>query len=73
MGTPCHNYECTTDGKLYRLMTPQSPLFRPVHYDSIQLDDYAMGTNAIVAVISYSVCFKENSWRNSVLKKTASV
>lgn len=55
MGTPCHNLEVTSETKLYRLLTPGSPLFRPAHYDAIKLDDFAMGTNAIVAVISYTV------------------
>jgi DNA-directed RNA polymerase I subunit RPA2 len=40
--------------KLYRLQTPTSPFFRPSHYDYVGLDDYPMGTNAIVAVISYT-------------------
>lgn len=54
MGTPCHNWDLQADNKLYRLQTPASPLFRPVHYDNIGLDDFPMGTNAIVAVISYT-------------------
>lgn len=55
MGTPCHNWDLQAETKMYRLQTPQSPLFRPVHYDEIGMDDYAMGTNAVVAVISYTV------------------
>lgn len=39
-----------------RLQTPATPLFRPVHHDNILLDDFPMGSNAIVAVISYTVC-----------------
>ena len=39
---------------MYRLQTPTSPLFRPYHYDAVDMDHYAMGTNAIVAVISYT-------------------
>ncbi|CAH1963354.1 unnamed protein product [Acanthoscelides obtectus] len=54
MGTPCHNWDLQAETKLYRLQTPATPLFRPVHHDEIQLDDFAMGTNAIVAVISYT-------------------
>ncbi|XP_056631027.1 DNA-directed RNA polymerase I subunit RPA2 isoform X1 [Diorhabda sublineata] len=54
MGSPCHTWDLQSETKLYRLQTPGSPLFRPVHYDNIQLDDFAMGTNAIVAVISYT-------------------
>jgi DNA-directed RNA polymerase I subunit RPA2 len=55
MGTCCHTWNIQAETKLYRLQTPSSPLFRPVHYDNINLDDFAMGTNAIVAVISYTV------------------
>ncbi|KAL1139343.1 hypothetical protein AAG570_006327, partial [Ranatra chinensis] len=54
MGTPCHTWHIQAETKLYRLQTPSSPLFRPVHYDLIGLDDFAMGVNAIVAVISYT-------------------
>ncbi|CAH0563356.1 unnamed protein product [Brassicogethes aeneus] len=54
MGSPCHNWDLQAETKLYRLQTPGTPLFRPVHHDNIALDDFAMGTNAIVAVISYT-------------------
>uniref|UniRef100_A0AAR5PBI8 DNA-directed RNA polymerase n=1 Tax=Dendroctonus ponderosae TaxID=77166 RepID=A0AAR5PBI8_DENPD len=54
MGTPCHNWDLQSETKLYRLQTPSTPLFRPVHHDELDLDDFAMGTNAIVAVISYT-------------------
>nr|CAD7405467.1 unnamed protein product [Timema poppensis] len=54
MGTPCHTWNLQSETKLYRLQTPASPFFRPAHYDKVNLDDFAMGTNAIVAVISYT-------------------
>lgn len=54
MGTPCLNWFTQAATKLYRLQTPATPLFRPVHHDNIDLDNFAMGTNAIVAVISYT-------------------
>lgn len=54
MGTPCHNWQLQAETKMYRLQTPGTPLFRPVHHDNIDMDDFAMGTNAIVAVISYT-------------------
>lgn len=54
MGTPCLNWHQQAGNKLYRLMTPNTPLFRPVHYDNINLDNFPMGLNAIVAVISYT-------------------
>ncbi|XP_060854584.1 DNA-directed RNA polymerase I subunit RPA2 [Rhopalosiphum padi] len=54
MGTACHNWHLQSETKLYRIQTPASPLFRPVHYDALSMDDFAMGTNAIIAVISYT-------------------
>ncbi|XP_001606574.2 DNA-directed RNA polymerase I subunit RPA2 [Nasonia vitripennis] len=54
MGTPCLTWQQQAETKLYRLQTPSTPLFRPVHHDNINLDEFAMGTNAIVAVISYT-------------------
>lgn len=54
MGFPLHSYQDRSDNKLYRLQTPQSPLVRPVMYDHYNIDNYPIGTNAIVAVISYT-------------------
>ena len=55
MGTPMYAYDYRTDNKLYRIRTPQSPLVRPKLYDVYNVDEYPLGTNAIVAVISYTV------------------
>ncbi|XP_037533679.1 DNA-directed RNA polymerase I subunit RPA2 [Nematolebias whitei] len=54
MGFPLHSFKDRSDNKLYRLQTPQSPLVRPYMYDHYNLDNYPSGTNAIVAVISYT-------------------
>ncbi|TNM99662.1 hypothetical protein fugu_012695 [Takifugu bimaculatus] len=54
MGFPLHTFLDRSDNKLYRLQTPQSPLVRPSMYDHYDLDNYPSGTNAIVAVISYT-------------------
>jgi DNA-directed RNA polymerase I subunit RPA2 len=54
MGTPCHSIINRADNKLYRLNFPQSPLVRTKCYDYYHIDDYPMGTNAIVAVVSYT-------------------
>ncbi|XP_067241642.1 DNA-directed RNA polymerase I subunit RPA2 [Chanodichthys erythropterus] len=54
MGFPLHSYQDRSDNKLYRLQTPQSPLVRPSMYDHYNMDNYPIGTNAIVAVISYT-------------------
>ena len=35
--------------------TPQAPLVRPSTYDHYGIDEYPLGTNAVVAVISYTV------------------
>uniref|UniRef100_A0A8C6UEG3 DNA-directed RNA polymerase n=1 Tax=Neogobius melanostomus TaxID=47308 RepID=A0A8C6UEG3_9GOBI len=53
-GFPLHSFLDRSDNKLYRLQTPQSPLVRPYMYDRYCLDNYPSGTNAIVAVISYT-------------------
>ncbi|XP_003739764.1 DNA-directed RNA polymerase I subunit RPA2 [Galendromus occidentalis] len=54
MGSPMHSYRNRADNKLYRLMNPQSALVRPTAYDHYKMDEYPSGTNAIVAVISYT-------------------
>ncbi|KAM5163551.1 DNA-directed RNA polymerase I subunit RPA2 [Mantella aurantiaca] len=54
MGFPLMTYQDRSDNKLYRLQTPQSPLVRPTMYDYFDMDNYPIGTNAIVAVISYT-------------------
>ncbi|XP_034079920.1 DNA-directed RNA polymerase I subunit RPA2 isoform X2 [Gymnodraco acuticeps] len=54
MGFPLHSFLDRSDNKLYRLQTPQSPMVRPYMYDHYNLDNYPSGTNAIVAVISYT-------------------
>jgi DNA-directed RNA polymerase I subunit RPA2 len=67
MGFPLHSYGHRSDNKLYCLHTPQvpsllilclslqTPLVRSKAYDNFALDTYPTGTNAIVAVISYTV------------------
>jgi len=54
MGTPYHSFPRRTDAKSYRIQTPQSPIVRNKAYVQYQLDEYATGTNAVVAVISYT-------------------
>ncbi|XP_041365759.1 DNA-directed RNA polymerase I subunit RPA2-like [Gigantopelta aegis] len=54
LGTPCHALQHRGDNKLYRIQTPQSPITRPVSHDVYQVDNYPLGTNAVVAVISYT-------------------
>jgi len=54
MASPIHTWHLNSETKIYRLQTPTAPFFRPSHYDYVGIDDYPMGTNAIVAVISYT-------------------
>ncbi|CAL1530216.1 unnamed protein product [Lymnaea stagnalis] len=54
MGTPLHAYQHRADNKLYRIQTPQSPLVRPAAYEQYNFDEYPLGTNTVVAVISYT-------------------
>ena len=61
MGTPYLTWHRFAENKLYRLINPGAPLFRPVHHDYLAMDDYPSGTNAIVAVISYTGYDMEDS------------
>ena len=55
MGTPLHAFGHRSDNKLYRLQSPQSPVVRPYIHDVLGVDNYPLGTNAVVCVISYTV------------------
>ncbi|XP_053642694.2 DNA-directed RNA polymerase I subunit RPA2 isoform X1 [Cherax quadricarinatus] len=54
MGTPFHNWRSQTTGKVYRLQYPQVPLVRNSHYDDMNMEDFCMGFNAVVAIVSYT-------------------
>ncbi|KAH9421488.1 DNA-directed RNA polymerase I subunit RPA2 [Dermatophagoides pteronyssinus] len=54
MGTASHTLRYRSDNKMYSILTPQSPLVRTAAYDHYALDNYPLGTNAVVAVISYT-------------------
>ncbi|CAG8504601.1 3515_t:CDS:2, partial [Ambispora leptoticha] len=54
MGTPSTALTYRTDNKLYRLQTGQTPIARPEIYNKYGLDSFVNGTNAIVAVLSYT-------------------
>ena len=43
-----------TDGKLYRIHTPQTPIARTAAYDKYNMDEFPSGTNMIVAVLAYT-------------------
>lgn len=54
MGTPATALQHRTDNKLYRLQTGQTPIVRPMLHNTYGMDSFPNGTNAIVAVISYT-------------------
>lgn len=54
MGTPGMSIDFRTDNKIYRLQTGQTPIVRPPLYNAYGLDNYPNGTNAIVAILSYT-------------------
>ncbi|KAF9266268.1 DNA-directed RNA polymerase I polypeptide 2 [Marasmius fiardii PR-910] len=54
MGTPSTALARRTDNKLYRLQSGQSPVVRPALHNTYAMDSFPNGTNAIVAVISYT-------------------
>jgi len=54
MGTPCHSLPHRTDNKLYRLQNPQAPIAQTARHSEYKMDEYPNGTNAVVAVLSYT-------------------
>jgi DNA-directed RNA polymerase I subunit RPA2 len=56
MGTPLDSYLYRADTKLYRIHTPQRPISRTHGYDAFHVDDYPLGANAVVAVLSNTGC-----------------
>lgn len=54
MGLPMHSFCYRPDTKLYRLQTPQRPIAVTEAYDKYAIDDYPLGTNAVVAVLAYT-------------------
>ena len=54
MGTPGTSLRYRTDNKAYRLQTGQTPVVRPPLHNEYGFDNFPNGTNAVVAVISYT-------------------
>ena len=54
MGTAATALSRRTDNKMYRIQSPQPPIARPALHNKYGFDELPNGTNAIVAVISYS-------------------
>ncbi|XP_052192678.1 DNA-directed RNA polymerase I subunit 2-like [Diospyros lotus] len=45
---------CRADQKLYHLQTPQTPIVRTKAYEKYSINEFPLGTNAVVAVLAYS-------------------
>ena len=54
MGTPGTAQKFRTDNKSYRLATGQTPVVRSPLHNAYGFDNFPNGTNAVVAVISYT-------------------
>lgn len=54
MGTPCHSLPYRADNKMYKLQNPQAPVVQTSRHGEFKMDEYPNGTNAIVAVLSYT-------------------
>ncbi|KAI0483000.1 DNA-directed RNA polymerase I subunit RPA2 [Xylariaceae sp. FL0804] len=54
MGTPGTSLAYRTDNKMYRLQTGQTPVVRSPLHNAYGFDNFPNGTNAVVAVISYT-------------------
>lgn len=54
MGTPYHSHAYRMDNKVYRLLFPQTPLVRTENFNNYDFEQNPSGTNAVVAVISYT-------------------
>lgn len=54
MGTPGVALVHRSDNKLYKLQSGQTPIVKAGLYDEYGMDNYPNGTNAVVAVISYT-------------------
>ena len=54
MGTPAQALAHRSDGKLYRLHSPQAPLAATAAAAGARVDEFPPGTNMIVAVLAYT-------------------
>lgn len=59
MGVPAHNLKTRNDSKLYMLNYSQHPIVRNKNYNLVE--DYPLGLNCIVAVLSYTAYDMEDA------------
>ena len=61
MGTPFHSIPYRTDNKFYKIQNPQAPIVQTSRHSEYKIDNYPNGTNAVVAVLSYTGFDMEDS------------
>lgn len=61
MGTAFHNIANRVDNKSYKITYPQVPIVATKTYHDYGLNEYPMGINAIVAVLSYTAYDMEDA------------
>merc|ERR1719460_108494 len=61
MGTAYHCHPYRNDNKIYKIQNPQKPIVRTEMYNKVNMDSHPQGTNAIVAVITYTGYDMEDS------------
>jgi len=61
MGTPVHSFPYRADNKLYKIHTGQAPIVHSKLFKNFLMDEYPNGSNAILAVISYTGYDMEDS------------
>ncbi|KAG9392247.1 hypothetical protein J8273_5232 [Carpediemonas membranifera] len=54
MATPVHSFPYRTDNKMYRIQSPQLPVVETDAQGRYGFNEYPHGTNAVVAVLSYT-------------------
>ena len=54
IATPCHSQKFRADNKILFLNYPQKPLMKTKYEPQFRFEDYPQGTNAVIAVISYT-------------------
>jgi len=50
MGVPFHAIGQRSETKAYHIQSPQSPIVRTQNYSRFGMDEYPLGTNAVIAV-----------------------
>ena len=54
MGMPAHALLHRKDNKMYKIRSQQAPIVQTGRLGEFKMDDYLNGTNAVVAILSYT-------------------